>query len=300
MTARIEQQVVGAVLIYMKGAGGLAGFSLERLASMPLPPTRPIASSRRGSTASAPTCVARAGISRRCWRSIRACGGASVARSRLRVHRPVRQGGGCPRAGPPDDGAAGQAGAGLLAAHLGGRLMDAYSAARRVQETYPFHCQRRPSRRGRPGISGGHRKPWTPCSRHARFRARTRRRGSAGWTRSRRPITCSAATTTSERSAARALDMVAGASLAYLAQARAARGPGPDGGVEQGVGGVLTVPPSARPTPGVLLVTAATELRAHGHADDSRRVAQQALRWVEGLDATLAGAVPTSCSAGPR
>jgi tetratricopeptide (TPR) repeat protein len=39
-------------------------------------------------------------------------------------------------------------------------------------------------------------------------------------------------------------------------------------------------------------VTVASELRAHGHSEEATRVAEQALRWLDGLDTTLAGSVP--------
>jgi tetratricopeptide (TPR) repeat protein len=90
----------------------------------------------------------------------------------------------------------------------------------------------------------------------------------------------------------RAVAAVPGSALGRLIQARALSA---QGRVEE-LGKVLeacfTVPPSARPRPGLIIVTAAWELRAHGHPEDSLKVAAQALRWLDGLDTTLASSVP--------
>jgi tetratricopeptide (TPR) repeat protein len=90
----------------------------------------------------------------------------------------------------------------------------------------------------------------------------------------------------------RAVAEVPGAALGLLIQARALSAQGRMQELGKVLEACLTVPPSARPRPGVIIVTAASELRAHGRREDSAKVAAQALRWLDGLDTTVANSAP--------
>jgi tetratricopeptide (TPR) repeat protein len=176
-----------------------------------------------------------------------------------------------------------------FSAHLGGRLVEAYTAAQRLLATYPGHLQTATIAAwtardiGRPQEALNVLRPFTP---DPRVNAAAWR----GWVETTAQAYHMLARYEDEQAfGAKALERVPGTPVGYVAQARALATQGRMDELGKVLEARLTGPPSARPTPGEVLVTAASELRTHGHVDGSRRVADQALRWFDGLDTKLSG-----------
>jgi tetratricopeptide (TPR) repeat protein/predicted Ser/Thr protein kinase len=293
LPSRIEQQVVGATLMMMRGAGGMTGFSPQQLAIMVLPSYdayKEFATGLEHFGTNMPEAAAHFGrvleLDPRLWWCLgwlvpayEALGQFDKAEAILEKIRPSV---------PPS----GKAMLQYFSARLAGRLIDAHTAA-----TSLGFGQHLPSATivawtardiGRPQDALEALRPFAPPD--PRMNAAAWR----GWVDTIAQAHHMLGQYDQEREVgARALAAVPGTPLGYLAEARALAAQGRADDLFKVLDACLTVPPTARPRPGTVFVTVAAELRAHGHAEDATRVAEQALRWLDGLDTTMARSVPT-------
>ena len=289
---RMEQQVVGATLMMMRGAGGITGFSAQQLAIMELPTYDAYKEFLAGLEQFGTNMPGAARhfervleLDPRVWWCLgwlmpayETLGRFDKAEAIVEKMRPSV---------PP----VGRTMLQYFSARLGGRLVDAHTSAASMAFTN-FHL---PSATvlawtataiGRPQEALDALRPFAPDPRvnasawrgwvemnaqahHmlGQYRRRTGRR---------RKDACSRPGHTARLSRAGAR----------------ARGAGRTDDLGEVLNACLTVPPAARPRPGAILVTAASELRAHRRAAEAKQVAEQALRLLDGLDATMAGSVP--------
>ena len=289
----IEQRAVGTTLFFLRGAGGMTGFSRETIARMEAPSYDAYREFRAG--------LENFGTNMReakrhfekvletdpqLWWCLgwlvptyESLGEFDKAEQVLARVRP---------AVPP----AGKAAIEYFSARLGGRLVEAHNAARAARDAMPKHLPTATVAAwaardiGRPQEALDVLLPITPDS-------NANASGWRGWVETVSQAHHMLGRYEEERGVGvRAVATVPGTALGLLVQARALSAQGRMEELRKVLEACLTVPPSARPQPGLIIVTAASELRAHGHREESLKVAAQALRWLNGLDTTLASSVP--------
>ncbi len=288
LPARIEQQVVGATLMMMRGAGGMTGFSPQQLAIMALPTYEAYKEFATGLEHFGTNMSEAARhfekvleLDSRLWWCLGWLVPAYETLGRFDEAEAVVE---RIRPGVPP---AGKAMLQYFSAHLGGRLIEAHTAVRSLG--FAHHL---PSANlvawtardiGRPQEALDALRPFTPDPRANAAAWR-------GWVETLAQAHHMLGEYDAEREVGTtALAAVPGTPLGYLAEARALAAQGRTDDLRQVLDACLSVPPAARPRPGTIFVTAAAELRAHGHPEEAKRVADQALRWLDGLDTTLAG-----------